>query len=101
MAVRCGWLRMKASTVWWPGGVARSGRTRSSMTVIIEMTASRLTVFVSDDGVGFDPSAPQLRARHLGLTSMEERAGALGGTLQVTSARGEGSSIRAEVPVDT
>jgi len=58
-------------------------------------------VFVSDDGVGFDPSAPQLRARHLGLTSMEERAGALGGTLQVTSARGEGSSIRAEVPVDT
>jgi signal transduction histidine kinase len=31
---------------------------------------------------------------------MEERAGALGGTLDVTSTPGEGTSIRAEVPVD-
>ena len=64
------------------------------------MTARRLVVAVSDDGVGFDPSSPGLRARHLGLTSMEERANALGGTLVVESAPGHGSTIRAEVPVD-
>ena len=29
---------------------------------------------VADDGIGFDPAAPGLRARRLGLTSMEERA---------------------------
>jgi signal transduction histidine kinase len=72
----------------------------TAVDVSIEISASRLTVVVSDDGVGFDPSASGLRARHLGLTSMEERAGALGGTLLVESAPGGGSSIRAEVPVD-
>ncbi len=77
----------------------RHGRP-TTVDVRIEMAPSRLVAVVSDDGVGFDPSAAPLRARHLGLTSMEERAGALGGTLDVTSTPGEGTSIRAEVPVD-
>ena len=34
----------------------------------------RLTLTVADDGVGFDPAAPGVRSRRLGLTSMEERA---------------------------
>jgi signal transduction histidine kinase len=72
----------------------------TAVDVRVEMTAGRLVVAVSDDGVGFDPSSSALRARHLGLTSMEERATALGGTLVVESAAGEGSTIRAEVPVD-
>ena len=37
---------------------------------------------VSDDGIGFDPADPELRSRHLGLTSMEERARELGGRLE-------------------
>jgi signal transduction histidine kinase len=72
----------------------------TTVDVRVEMAASRLAVVVSDDGVGFDPSASSLRARHLGLTSMEERASALGGTLEVTSAPGEGTAVRIEVPVD-
>ena len=40
-----------------------------------------LRLEVADDGVGFDPEDPELRSRHLGLTSMEERARELGGTL--------------------
>src|SRR4051812_14828218 len=39
-----------------------------------------LALTVADDGAGFDTAAPALRARRLGLTSMEERARALGGT---------------------
>jgi signal transduction histidine kinase len=58
----------------------------------------RLTVTVADDGVGFDPAAPGLRARRLGLTSMEERARALGGTLAVVSRPGEGTTVTLEVP---
>jgi signal transduction histidine kinase len=81
------------------GNAVRHARP-TAVDVSIEMSASRLTVVVSDDGVGFDPSASGLRARHLGLTSMEERAGALGGTLLVESVPGGGSSVRAEVPVD-
>ena len=58
----------------------------------------RLTLTVADDGIGFDPSAPGLRARRLGLTSMEERARALGGSLAVVSRPGDGTTVTLEVP---
>jgi PAS domain S-box-containing protein len=51
---------------------------------------------VSDDGVGFDPEGTF--SGHLGLKSMRERAGHLGGTLRVESAPGEGTTIRVKVP---
>jgi signal transduction histidine kinase len=54
-------------------------------------------VEVSDDGVGFDPARGELRARHLGLTSMEERAKELGGTIEIRSAPGAGTRVRLEV----
>jgi signal transduction histidine kinase len=57
----------------------------------------RLTLEVSDDGIGFDPGDPELRSRHLGLTSMEERARELGGALEVSSAPGAGTTVRLEV----
>jgi signal transduction histidine kinase len=60
----------------------------------------RLTLEVSDDGIGFDPADPELRSRHLGLTSMEERARELGGALEVSSAPGAGTTIRLEVARD-
>src|SRR5919198_443969 len=58
----------------------------------------RFTLTVADDGIGFDPAAPGLRARRLGLTSMEERARALGGTLAVVSRPGDGTTVTLEVP---
>jgi signal transduction histidine kinase len=58
----------------------------------------RLRLAVTDDGIGFDPTAPGLRARRLGLTSMEERARALGGTLSIESRPGAGTSVVLEVP---
>ena len=66
--------------------------------------ASRITIRlddsyvleVADDGSGFDPSDPELRSRHLGLTSMEERARRLGGSLRVDSGE-HGTTVRLEV----
>lgn len=55
-------------------------------------------VAVTDDGVGFDPGRAELRSRHLGLTSMEERARELGGRLEVRSAPGAGTTVRLRVP---
>jgi signal transduction histidine kinase len=52
---------------------------------------------VQDDGSGFDPAAQALRARRLGLTSMEERARALGATLTIDSRPGAGTRISLEV----
>jgi signal transduction histidine kinase len=57
-----------------------------------------LKVEVVDDGAGFDPDDPELRSHHLGLTSMEERARELGGTLELQSAHGEGTRVSLEVP---
>jgi signal transduction histidine kinase len=56
-----------------------------------------LRLAVTDDGVGFDPGAPELRARSLGLTSMEERAREVGGRLDIDSAPGAGTTVALEV----
>jgi signal transduction histidine kinase len=52
-----------------------------------------VTVEVRDDGVGFDPKSAEVRSRHLGLTSMEERARELGGRLEIRSAPGSGTTV--------
>jgi signal transduction histidine kinase len=54
---------------------------------------------VADDGVGFDPDAPELRSRRLGLTSMEERAERIGARLEIDSQRGRGTAVRLEAPL--
>ncbi|ASQ93833.1 GAF domain-containing sensor histidine kinase [Streptomyces sp. 11-1-2] len=53
---------------------------------------------VADDGRGFDPSAVRHAGRHLGLVSMRDRAGGVGGALTVESAPGKGTVIEMEVP---
>jgi signal transduction histidine kinase len=57
-----------------------------------------MSVAVTDDGTGFEPARPELRARHLGLTSMEERARELGGEFSIRSRPGAGTTVRLEVP---
>jgi signal transduction histidine kinase len=64
----------------------------------MEARDGRLIVTVADDGAGFDPDDRALRARRLGLTSMEERARELGGSLAVVSRPGEGTTVTLEVP---
>jgi signal transduction histidine kinase len=56
-----------------------------------------VVVEVRDDGVGFEPERPELRSRHLGLTSMEERAREIGGRLEIHSAPGAGTTVRLEI----
>jgi signal transduction histidine kinase len=55
---------------------------------------------ITDDGRGFDPGAVRGAGRHLGLVSMRDRAAAVGGTLRVESAPGEGTVVELEVPGD-
>ena len=51
---------------------------------------------VRDDGRGFDPSGSF--PGHLGLRSMRERAAKLGGTVDIESAPGKGTRVRACMP---
>ena len=70
------------------------------VTVRLAGADGRLVIEVSDDGVGFDPHAPDVRSRHLGLTSMEERARESHGRLKIHSAPGRGTTIRVELGPD-
>ena len=53
---------------------------------------------ISDDGCGFDPAVAS-GTGGMGLTSMHERADAVGGKLEIDSAPGQGTRIILEVEV--
>jgi signal transduction histidine kinase len=55
---------------------------------------------VQDDGVGFDPAAPRQAGpeRGYGLLALRERAVQLGGSLEVESAPGEGTTVVLALP---
>ena len=57
--------------------------------------ARELRFEVGDDGVGFDPAAT---AYGTGLQGMADRLAAIGGTLEVRSAPGEGTTVAGRVP---
>ena len=58
--------------------------------------AGALVFTVTDDGVGFDAAATSLGA---GLTNINDRIGALGGTVRVDSRPGAGTRLVGRVPV--
>ncbi len=58
-----------------------------------------LRAWVRDDGRGFDPAAA--RGKGLGLASMEERIRSVGGTLEVDSRPGAGTTVRMWIPRPT
>ena len=70
--------------------------------VVVRLTGDdgRTVIEVSDDGIGFDPHAADVRSRHLGLTSMEERTRELQGRLKIRSAPGHGTTVRVEIAHD-
>ena len=54
---------------------------------------------VADDGRGFEMGTQAgPRQGHFGLAGMRERAERLGGTLEIDSAIGQGTTVRASVP---
>lgn len=53
---------------------------------------------VTDNGKGFEPRTVRRAGRHLGLVSMRDRSGGVGGRLTVQSAPGQGTTIEMEVP---
>jgi signal transduction histidine kinase len=59
--------------------------------------ADELAFTVADDGAGFDPDGPAGRGH--GFVNMSDRVGAIGGTLTVDSAPGEGTRISGVIPV--
>jgi len=71
---------------------ARAG----NIAVELRQEPERLTLMVSDDGVGFDPAAARAGGG-LGLLGVAERVAQLNGTLAIESAPGTGTRLRVEV----
>jgi signal transduction histidine kinase len=68
-----------------------------TVSVELDLRDGSASLIVADDGAGFDPRTAAARSRRLGLTSMRERAEALGGTLIIDSAEGRGTRVEARV----
>lgn len=70
-----------------------------SITVELTFETESLTLTVRDDGVGMTDDRPQeaTRAGHFGLVGMRERVESEGGSIVVTSAPGEGTTIELTV----
>lgn len=65
--------------------------------LLLESDERELALTICDDGAGFDPGAAP--ATRWGMTAMRERALAAGGRLEVDSAPGKGTTVRAAVPL--
>jgi PAS domain S-box-containing protein len=74
---------------------ARAKRVR----VAVGAASGEMSVEIGDDGAGFDPLAADARASRWGMTTMRERAEAAGGRLEISSAPGSGTVLRATVPL--
>jgi signal transduction histidine kinase len=75
----------------------RHGKARSIRVNMHLGRRRRLVIEISDDGRGFD--VREVPGEGIGLRGMRERAAGLRGTLDVSSHRGAGTTVRLQVPL--
>jgi signal transduction histidine kinase len=69
----------------------------SRVSVTLERIGNEVQFVVADDGAGFDPAQA---SEGVGLRSMRDRIGAVGGVLEIVSSPGVGTRVCATVPDD-
>jgi signal transduction histidine kinase len=71
--------------------------TASLVEMSIKFKANAVTMVIKDNGKGFDVNAPH---PGLGLSSMQERVKALGGSFSINSAPSQGTQILVSLPMN-
>jgi signal transduction histidine kinase len=72
----------------------------TAVAVRLQSTRSAVTLEVQDNGCGFEPASACLAAAgHFGILGMRERMEQIGGSLEVTSASGVGTTVIARLPL--
>jgi len=84
--------------------IVKHAQRPSDVSVVIQRPDATLQMIIEDNGCGFDVGAQATTAgnrRGLGLEGMRERLSLIGGTLDVESAIGSGTTIFARVTLDS
>ena len=80
--------------------VAKHSQARN-VAILIDRRSDRVSLIVEDDGIGFDTAARMGSRQRFGLVGMRERATLLGGTLDVESSPGNGTTLAVRIPAPT
>lgn len=83
--------------------IVKHARQPSDVSVVIRRVNATLQVIIEDTGCGFDVGAMTAKSggyRGLGLDGMRERLILIGGTLEIESAIGAGTTIFARIALD-
>lgn len=70
----------------------------TSVTVQLTVVPDRIALTIEDDGQGFDPA--ELPDDRFGLIGLNERARLLGGSLELYSSPGEGTTVTISIPLE-
>jgi signal transduction histidine kinase len=89
-------LQMTRETLSNAARHARAKRIR----VVLRVENGAVVLRVEDDGVGFDTAAAR-PAGHLGLANLHDRAATMGGTVEIESTPGAGTTLAIRVPIPT
>ena len=71
----------------------------TAVSVILERRGNDVLLVIEDDGCGFVAPPPDRMDRGMGLLGMRERAALSGGTAEIESAPGKGTTIYVRVPL--
>jgi signal transduction histidine kinase len=77
--------------------VAKHARA-DNVAILLDGRLDRVSMIIEDDGIGFDLVSVTPR-RRLGIVGMRERATLLGGTVEIESHPGRGTTVVARIPV--
>lgn len=83
--------------------IVKHAQRPSAVSVIIRRPDATLQIIIEDNGCGFDVAAQEAKTgkrRGLGLDGMRERLALMGGTLDVESAVGVGTTLFARIALD-
>jgi two-component system sensor histidine kinase UhpB len=82
--------------------IAKHAPECSSVSVVIDRSGGTLRLTIEDNGPGFDPSTQRAGSRDagLGIAGMRERVALLGGSLEIESTAGRGTTIYARIPIE-
>jgi PAS domain S-box-containing protein len=67
--------------------------------IILTYSHPRVIFIIRDDGIGYEQTRKGKSSRGIGIPSMKERVASFGGSVDISSTPGRGTTIRVDLPV--